>query len=273
MRNLWYFQNPDKAKQLRGYRWSEDKIKVFGADHKKTSLVLRALEKLDIKQFLDSDRTFCNDSPSVLAVAKWGKSKEAKTLDMEIGEQTPMQYLQTLLAVIGVKLVGRQKMGQKREYSYSPDAGSLPADFQELYAAVSSKMFEKWEEKVQKKEAEKRSSITSGTLDSTSVEPITPLATMCYINNVGRGDMEIEQNLPPSTGASERHHNKFEVGARVQILDNGEYHGSYGEVVDTGWGSTEIDYYIALNKESHPIGQKVVVTVPYAQKTPVLIDA
>jgi hypothetical protein len=84
--------------------------------------------------------------------------------------------------------------------------------------------------------------------------------------------MEIEEDLPPSTGASERHHNKFEVGARVQILDNGEYHGSCGEVVDTGWGSTEIDYYIALNKESHPSGQKVVVTVPYAQKTPILIN-
>jgi len=85
--------------------------------------------------------------------------------------------------------------------------------------------------------------------------------------------MEIDQDLPPLTRASECHNNKFEVGARVQILDNGEYHGSYGEVVDTGWGSTEIDYYIALNKESHPSGQKVVVTVPYAQKIPVLIDA
>jgi hypothetical protein len=86
-------------------------------------------------------------------------------------------------------------------------------------------------------------------------------------------EWKLRENLPFSTDASERHHNKFEVGARVQILDNGEYHGSYGEVVDTGWGSTEIDYYITLNKESHPSGQKVVVTVPYAQKTPVLIDA
>jgi hypothetical protein len=94
-----------------------------------------------------------------------------------------------------------------------------------------------------------------------------------FINNVGRGATKIEVNLPPSTGASEHHYNQFEVGARVQILDNGEYHGSYGEVVDTGWGSTEIDYYIALNKESHPSGQKIVVTVPYAQKNPVLIDA
>jgi len=95
---------------------------------------------------------------------------------------------------------------------------------------------------------------------------------MCYINNVARCGTEIEQNLPPSTGASEHHHNKFEVGARVQILDNGEYHGSYGVVTDTGWGSAEIDYYIALNKESHPSGQKVIVTVPYAQKTPILIN-
>ena len=37
MRNLWRFQNPDKAKQLRGYRWEEDKIKVFGSDHRKNS--------------------------------------------------------------------------------------------------------------------------------------------------------------------------------------------------------------------------------------------
>src|SRR4028118_1250632 len=272
MRNLWYFQNPDKAKQLRGYRWLEDKIKVFGADHKKTSLVLRALEKLDIKQFLDSDRTFCNDSPEVLAVAKWGKSKEAKMLDMEIKNLAPIPYLHNLLAFIGVKLVRKQKKGQKREYSYLPDEGSLPADFRELYAAVSSKMLEKYEEKVQKKEVEKRSAITSETLTSTELDTVTHLPTMCYINNVARCVTKIEVNLPPSTGASEHHHKKFNLGDRVQILDNGEYHGSCGEVVDTGWGSTEIDYYIALNKESHPSGQKVVVTVPYAQKTPILIN-
>jgi len=272
MRNLWYFQNPDKAKQLRGYRWSEDKIKVFGADHKKTSLVLRALEKLDIKQFLDSDRTFCNDSPSVLAVAKWGKSKEAQTLDMDIKNLAPIPYLHNLLAIIGVKLIGDRKKGQKREYSYLPEGGSLPADFNELYAAVSSKMSEKYKEKVQKKEAEKHSAVTSETIDSTELDTVPHLPTMCYTNNVARCGTEIEVNLPPSTGASEHHYKQFEVGARVQILDNGEYHGSYGVVTDTGWGSAEIDYYIALNKESHPSGQKVVVTVPYAQKTPVLID-
>jgi hypothetical protein len=273
MRNLWNLENAEKAKQLRYFRWSEGRIQVFGADHKKTSLVLRALEKLNIKQFLDSDRTWSNDSPEVLAVAKWGKSKEAKMLDMEIKNLAPIPYLHNLLAFIGVKLVGKQKKGQKREYSYLPDGGSLPADFSELYAAVSSKMLEKYEEKVQKKEVEKRSAITSETLTSAELDTVTHLPTMCYINNVARCVTEIEQDLPPSTGASKHHHKKFEVGARVQILDNGEYHGSYGVVTDTGWGSAEIDYYIALNKESHPSGQKVVVTVPYAQKNPVLIDA
>ena len=134
-------------------------------------------------------------------------------------------------------------------------------------------MLEKYEEKVQKKEVEKRSAITSETHTSTELDTVTHLPTMCYINNVARCVTEIEQDLPPSTGASKHHHKKFEVGSRVQILDNGEYHGSCGEVADIGWGSAEIDYYIALNKESHPSGQKVVVTVPYAQKTPVLIDA
>ena len=199
MRNFWYFQNPDKAKQLREYRWSEDKIKVFGSDHKNNSLILRVFLKLDLGKFLDGDRTFCNDSPEVLAVAKWGKSNEAKRLDMEIKNLAPIPYLQSLLGFLGVKLIRKQKMGQKREYRYLPNGGSLPADFDELYAALSSKMLEKYEEKVQKKEAEKRSAITSETLVSTDVEPITHPPTMCYTNNVGRCVMEIEQNLPPLT--------------------------------------------------------------------------
>jgi hypothetical protein len=198
MRNFWYFQNPDKAKQLREYRWCEDKIKVFGADHKKNSLILRALLKLDIGKFLDCDRTFCNDSPEVLAVAKWGKSKEAKMLDMEIKNLAPIPYLHNLLAFIGVKLVGNRKKGQKREYSYLPERGSLPADFNELYAAVSSKMLERYEEKVQKKEEEKRSVVMSETIDSTELDTVPHLLTMCY-TNVARCGTEIEVNLPPLT--------------------------------------------------------------------------
>jgi len=199
MRNLWYFQNPDKAKQLRGYRWEEGKMRVFGADHKKNSLILREFQKLDIGKFLDCDRTWNNDSPEVLAVAKWGKGKEAKMLDIEIKNLAPIQYLQSLLAIIGVKLVGNRKKGQKREYSYLPDGGSFPPDFNELYAAVSSKMLEKYEEKVQKKEAEKRSAVTPEIIDSIELDTVPPLPTICYTNNVARGGTETEVNLPPLT--------------------------------------------------------------------------
>jgi hypothetical protein len=163
LQNFWLFHNPDKAKQLRRFRYEEGKMLVFASDHKTTSLVLQALKNLNIGQFLEPDRVWTNDSPEVLAVASWGKSKKAKLIDKEIGERTPMQYLQDLLAVIGVKLVGTQKKsskGFKREYSYLSDGGSLPADFRELYAAVSSKMLERYEEKVQKRDAEKRSSVT-----------------------------------------------------------------------------------------------------------------
>jgi hypothetical protein len=199
LQNFWLFHNPDKAKQLRRFKYEEGKMLTFASDHKTTSLVLQELKNLNIGQFLELGKVWDSDSPEVLAVAKWGESKKAKLIDKEIGEQTPMQYLQTLLAVIGVKLVGGRKLDKKREYSYLPDGGSLPPDFNELYAAVSSKILERYEEKVQKRDEKKRSSITPGTLDSTSVEPIPPLASMSYINNVGRGGIEIEQNLPLSS--------------------------------------------------------------------------
>jgi hypothetical protein len=147
---------------------------VFASDHKTTSLVLQAFKNLNIAQFLEPDRVWTSDSPEVLAVAKWGESKKAKLIDKEIGERTPMQYLQDLLAVIGVKLIGNRRNSEKREYSYLPDGGSLPVDFLELYAAVSSKMLERYEEKVEKQDAKKRSAVTAETLDSTSLELLHP---------------------------------------------------------------------------------------------------
>jgi len=203
LRNLWQFQNPEKAKQLRGYRWEEGRMKVFGADHKKNSLILRALGKLDLEKFLvEDDRTFCDDSSEALAVAKWGESKEAKMLGLEIGGQRPIQYLQSLLAHLGIKLVKIHQKEGKRYYSYKPDGGSLPADFKELYAAVSSKMLERYEEKVEKKVTEKRSSVSAGTVDSTSVEAVTPL-TNISIDKVARGVTKFEENLEAVTCPSE----------------------------------------------------------------------
>lgn len=195
MRNLWNFQNPEKTKQLRGYRWEEGRMKVFGSDHKKNSLILRELAKLDIQKFLDSDRTFCNDSPEILAVAKWGKSKEAITAGLKIKNEQPIQYLQSLLVYLGIRLVSTKPKGEKRRYSYKPQGGSLPTDFSELFAAISSKMLQKWEEKVEKKEAEKRSTVTPETIASISLEVVPPLPIIS-IDRVGGGGSRFEDNLP-----------------------------------------------------------------------------
>jgi hypothetical protein len=44
---------------------------------------------------------------------------------------------------------------------------------------------------------------------------ITP-SYYVFINNVGRGDTKIEQNLPLLTGASEYHHKKIvDIGGRM----------------------------------------------------------
>lgn len=198
MRMRWNLENPDKAKQLRGYRYEEGKMKVFGSDHRLSPQMLRALIKLDIGKFLDCDRSFCNDSPEILAVAEWGKGKEAARLDLKIMNDTPMKFCNRLLATIGVKLVKAkiQIKGQARQYSYTPAGGSLPADFDELYAAVSSKMLKNWQEKVEKKASEKCSSVSPGTVNSTSVQAVAHGSDILY-NNVGGGATEIKEDLTP----------------------------------------------------------------------------
>jgi hypothetical protein len=107
-----------------------------------------------------------------------------------------------LLAHLGIKLVKIHQKEGKRYYSYKPDGGSLPADFRELYAAVSSKMLERYEEKVEKKVVEKRSSVSAGTVDSTSVEVVTPL-TDISIDKVARGVTKFEKNLEAPISQSE----------------------------------------------------------------------
>jgi hypothetical protein len=55
-------------------------------------------------------------------------------------------------------------------------------------------MLEKWEEKVQKKESEKRSAVSPQTVDSTSVEVAAPLPNIS-IDKVARGATEFEEDL------------------------------------------------------------------------------
>jgi hypothetical protein len=79
----------------------------------------------------------------------------------------------------------------------------------------------------------------------------------------------LTQSLP-STPATRPHHKKFKVGKQVRIVNSGLHHGKDGKVVDICFGSTENDYRIALDKESHS-QKEVTVTVPHFQKFPILM--
>jgi len=71
----------------------------------------------------------------------------------------------------------------------------------------------------------------------------------------------------PST---KRHHKKIKVGDRVPIVDFGLHHQKDAAVLAISLGSTENDYRIALDKESHH-NKEVTVTVPHSQKFPILM--
>jgi hypothetical protein len=251
---FWYFENPDKAKHLRRIRYEEGKIHCFASDHKTTSLTLQALKNLNIAQFLVEGVLWTNDSMEVLKVALWGQSKQAELLGLKVGQkETPIQYLQRLLAVIGVKLVGKQKFKGKREYFYTPDGGSLPADFPEFYAAVSFRMAQRYEEKVEKHDAKKRSAVTAEIIASIDVDPITPPTTMSLYNNDGRGVMESDKNLPILTVSD-----VIAEGDRVQVVD-GEFSGSSGKVTGIALDVAGRDYYIALDGSS----RRVIISILY----------
>jgi hypothetical protein len=76
---------------------------------------------------------------------------------------------------------------------------------------------------------------------------------------------------PAPSPATKCHHKEFKVGDRVRIVERGLHHGRDGKVIAVYFGNTENDYRIALDKESH-FHKEVTVTVPHAQKFPVLMS-
>jgi len=76
---------------------------------------------------------------------------------------------------------------------------------------------------------------------------------------------------PAASPATKRHHKEFKVGDRVRIVERGLHYGKDGKVVAVNFGSTENDYRIAFDKESH-MSREVTVTVPHSQKFPILIN-
>jgi len=79
-------------------------------------------------------------------------------------------------------------------------------------------------------------------------------------------------SVPSITDPSQIHHHKeFVLGDRVRITDSGLHHGKDGAVICVSHGSAEIDYVIALDKESH-FKFQVIVTIPHTQKFPILMN-
>ncbi|WP_332972138.1 MULTISPECIES: VapE domain-containing protein [unclassified Microcoleus] len=72
---------------------------------------------------------------------------------------------------------------------------------------------------------------------------------------------------PANTGTN---HKEFAIGDRVVIVDRGLHHEQKGKVIDTQWGSSEADYAIQLDKESH-LNKVVTITVPHRSGFPVLM--
>jgi putative DNA primase/helicase len=119
-----------------------------------------------------------------------------------------------------------------------------------------------------KKEESKSEINTEGVLPPST--PATPANPVPATNKTpARTPSKLPQPSRP-TPATKRHHKEFEVGDRVRILDSGLHHGQDGKVVAVFFGSTENNYRIALDKESHR-SREVTVTVPYSQKFPILM--
>jgi hypothetical protein len=106
LQNFWLFHNPDKLSSCAVSGTKKARcwfLRLTTRQHPS----LTSAQELKHRSVFEPDRVWTNDSPEVLAVASWGKSKKAKLIDKAIGEQEdPIHYLQSLLGFVGVKLVG-----------------------------------------------------------------------------------------------------------------------------------------------------------------------
>jgi putative DNA primase/helicase len=118
-----------------------------------------------------------------------------------------------------------------------------------------------------KEESQSEINTEGGLLASTPASPANPVPATN--KTPARTPAKLPRSSRP-TPAIKNHHKEFKVGDRVRILDSGLHHGQDGKVVAVFFGSTENNYRIALDKESHR-SREVTVTVPYSQKFPILI--
>jgi putative DNA primase/helicase len=253
-----------------------------------TELVLDPTAKTPVGKFYEAYKSFCEEG----GLSKFSIVKFPRLLSDILGEEKlPVTRHQGRIAYFeGVRM--REEADTHLTHSQvlagvdggvsgslaGVDVGVEPAlDMnQRELRELPPKVFEENERKSKRnddlpdKKEESKSEINTegGLLPSTPATPANPVPA------TNKTPARTPAKLPrPScpTPAIKNHHKEFEVGARVRILDSGLHHEKDGTVVAVFFGSTENQYRIVLDKESHR-SKEVIINVPYSQKFPILMN-
>ena len=152
------------------------------------------------------------------------------------------------------------------------DAGLAPLackdlqDLQDLPSNILEKS-EQLENSQQKLDTVEKTEKLEDLTPPTTASPVQPLPSKAPSPASPPANSPVS---PAASPATKRHHKEFKVGDRVRILDSGLHHGQDGQVIHVGFGSTENDYVIALDKESH-LSRQAIISVPHCQKFPILM--
>jgi len=182
--NSWQFENPEDAEFLQRAKLSADRREFIG-DFSTHWLKIKALRALDLEKFMEPGKAWSQDSPEVVEILKRCKKKAIAKLLGHPGKMTQMQWLNSLLKLIGCKLIGKniKRNGVlHREYFYIAES-SRPANWDELATFTALKYAQRISE-IKKAEAP-----TAQELELTEPPPV--------------GDTSLGGNTSPTPETSE----------------------------------------------------------------------
>ncbi|MEG3987601.1 DUF3854 domain-containing protein [Microcoleus sp. S28C3] len=219
LETAWLFNNPEDAEYLQRSKWETGKLESSLSDHSSRWLKLKTLSELKLRQFLDPDRTWSEESPEIQEFLKWGKNKDVAKILGNPGK-SGIKYVNRLLRLIGVSLISRQTRGEGKDrlytYHYQPEATtkltkkgpirvcSLPENWHELSALTAARM----SQKVEAKKAAAKTAETSApyaldaVIDGTDFinTQIEPSMTKTTPENTTAGEASAETGPPTSKG-------------------------------------------------------------------------
>ena len=219
LETAWLFNNPEEAELLQRSKWETGKLESSLSDHSSRWLKLKTLSELKLRQFLDPERTWSEESPEIQEFLKWGKNKDVAKILGNPGK-SGIKYVNRLLRLIGVSLISRQTRGEDKQrlytYHYQPEATtkltkkgpirvcSLPENWHELSALTAARM----SQKVEAKKAATKTAETSAPYSLDAVidgcefinTQIEPSMTKTTPENTTAGEASAETGPPTSKG-------------------------------------------------------------------------